>query len=150
MSDELIEAVAKLSKLVKWIHLPVQSGDDEILRRMNRGYTAKQYLELVKKIRRKIPGVILTTDIIVGFPGETEEQFQHTVQLAKKCRFDQAFIAKYSPRPGTLASKWEDDVPQAEKKRRFKILDELINKKKKDKRANPWRVAEHWQSKIST
>ncbi len=141
MSDELIEAVARLEKVVKWIHLPVQSGDNEVLKRMNRGYTREQYIELVKKIRRKIPNVLLTTDIIVGFPGETEEQFQSTVDLVKECQFDQAFIAKFSPRPNTPAAKLKDDVSLEEKKRRFEILDRLINKRE-GARQNPWQVAE--------
>ncbi len=114
--------ISKLDKVVKWIHLPVQSGDNEILKKMNRGYTRERYLELVKKIRQKIPKVILTTDIIVGFPQETEKQFQNTVDLVKKCRFDQAFIAKFSPRPNTLAADLDDNVPLKEKKRRFEIL----------------------------
>jgi len=140
MSDELIEAISKLNKVSKWIHLPLQSGDDKILKMMNRKYTAKEYVELVKKIRKKIPNVLLTTDIIVGFPQEGEEEFKNTQRIVKVCKFDQAFISCYSPRPGTLASKMKDDVPLEEKKRRLKILEELINKKRK--KENPWQVAE--------
>jgi len=146
MSEELIEAIGKLDKVVKWIHLPVQSGDNEILKKMNRGYTRERYLELVKKIRQKIPKVILTTDIIVGFPQETEKQFQNTVDLVKKCRFDQAFIAKFSPRPNTLAADLDDNVPLKEKKRRFEILDNLINKTGQGL-DNPWKVAEGGRKK---
>jgi tRNA-2-methylthio-N6-dimethylallyladenosine synthase len=129
MSDELIEAVAKLPKVIKWIHLPVQSGSNEILEKMNRKYTREHYLELVKKIRKAMPKVILTTDIIVGFPGETKAQFAETVDLVKKSRFDQAFVSKYSSRAGTVAAKMEDDVSPAEKKQRFQVLDKLINHK---------------------
>jgi len=140
MSDYLIKSVAKLDKVNKWIHLPVQAGSDEILAKMNRKYTREHYLNLVKKIRKIIPNVVLTTDIIVGFPTESKEQFAQTVDLAKKCQFDQAFIAMYSPRPGTVATKMKDDVLSGEKKRRFRILDQLINHKKANKQ-NPWTVA---------
>jgi len=128
LTDDIIEAMS-LPKIDRYLHLPVQSGDDEILRRMNRPYTAKQYLELVKKIRRRIPDIKIGTDIIVGFPGETEEQFQNTVKLCKKAGFEKAYIAMYSPRPGTTAFKFKDDVPYEEKKRRWEILEKLINKK---------------------
>jgi tRNA-2-methylthio-N6-dimethylallyladenosine synthase len=129
LDDEIIEAM-KLPKVDRYLHLPVQSGDDEVLRRMNRHYTAKQYLSLINKIRKKIPDIKIGTDIIVGFPGETKKQFKHTVDLCKKVSFAKAYIAMYSPRPGTAAYKLKDDVPHGEKKRRWKILEELINKKK--------------------
>ena len=128
MSDELIATMAKCAKLKKEIHLPVQSGDDEILRKMNRHYTTAHYKNLIKKIRQAIPGVKISTDIIVGFPGETKEQFQSSVKLAKEVKFDMGYMAKYSPRPGTTAAKLPDDIPQSEKKRRWRILDKLINK----------------------
>ncbi len=129
-SDELIEVIARNKNITRTIHLPVQSGDDEILKKMNRWYTAKEYLELVNKMKKKIKGLKLTTDIIVGFCGETEKQFQNTVKLAKKVGFVKAYIAKYSPRPLTIAAKkFKDDVPPQEKKRRWEILDRLINKK---------------------
>ncbi|MDP2873786.1 MAG: MiaB/RimO family radical SAM methylthiotransferase [bacterium] len=121
MSDELIEAL-NLPKMEKYLHLPVQAGDDEILRRMNRGYTAKQYLDLITKIRKKVPGLRIGTDVIVGFPGETEEQFKNTIELFKKAEFDVAYVAVYSPREGTAAAKMKDDVPLAEKKARYKSL----------------------------
>lgn len=127
LPDELIALITKEPKIAKEIHLPVQSGDDQILRKMNRPYTAKDYLELVKKIRTKIPKIWLSTDIIVGFPGETKKAFQNTVKLAQKARFDKAYIAQYSPRPGTNAAQLKDNVPREEKKRRWKILDEMIN-----------------------
>ncbi len=128
MSDKLIKTMAQCEKLVKELHLPIQSGDDTILRKMNRKYTTKHYLSLLKKIRKAIPGIKISTDIIVGFPGETKKQFENTVKLCKQANFSGAFVAKYSPRPGTAASKMKDDVPQEEKKRRWRILDTLINK----------------------
>ena len=98
MSDELINTVAKCEKISKEIHLPVQSGDNEILKKMNRGYTAEKYLNLIQKIKAKIPEARITTDVIVGFPGETEKQFQNTVNLFKKVGFSMAYINKYSAR----------------------------------------------------
>ncbi len=125
-SDELIDEIARNDKIIKYVHLPVQSGDNKILKKMNRNYTGEQYLALIKKIKKKIPNVDLTTDIIVGFPGETEKQFQKTVNLFKKIKFATAYIAKYSPRPGTVAYKLKDNVPLAEKKRREQTLRKLI------------------------
>lgn len=128
-SDELIETIAKNPKISRHIHLPVQSGDNEVLRRMNRWYTAAQYIALTSKLKSQISSVTISTDIIVGFPGETEEQFQHTVGLAQEVGFSKAYIAMYSDRPMTAAHKTMiDDVPHAEKKRRWQILEELINK----------------------
>jgi tRNA-2-methylthio-N6-dimethylallyladenosine synthase len=128
-SDELIDTLAKCKKFGKYLNLPVQSGDDEILKKMKRNYTVKEYKNLVKKIREKIPGIRISTDVIVGFPGETKKQFQNTVKLFREIKFDYAYIAKYSPRPGTAAFKLKDDVSSAEKKQREKILREIINKK---------------------
>ncbi len=128
-TNELIETIAGSPKIAKFIHLPVQSGDDQILKKMNRNYTAKQYKNLVKKIRKRIPDVNLSTDVIVGFPGETEKQFENTVKLFKEIKFNMAYIAKYSPRPGTPASQLKDTVPLKEKKRREKILREILNNK---------------------
>ena len=125
-SDELIDTLAKCKKFGKYFNLPVQSGDDKILKRMNRNYTVKEYKNLVKKIRKKIPEIKLSTDVIVGFPGETEKQFQNTVKLFKEIKFNWAYIAKYSPRPGTAAFKLKDNIPLEEKKRREKILRELL------------------------
>jgi len=127
MSDELIETMAECQKLIKEIHLPVQSGDNEILKKMNRHYTTAQYKNLIKKIREKIPGIKISTDIIVGFPGETKKQFQNTVKLCKEAKFDKAYIAKYSPRPGTTAAKLKDNFSPQEKKTRWQILEKLIN-----------------------
>ncbi len=129
-SDELIDVIARNKNITRTIHLPVQSGDDEVLKKMNRWYTAQEYLDLVKKMKRKIRNLRLTTDIIVGFCGETKKQFQNTVKLAKKVGFEKAYVARYSPRPLTIAAKkFKDDVSPQEKKERWKILDELINKK---------------------
>lgn len=127
-SDELIEVIAKNKKIDKNIHLAVQSGDDFILKKMNRWYTKNDYLNLVKKIKAKIPEAIISTDIIVGFPGETEKQFQNTVDLVKKADFAYAYVSKYSDRPNTAAHKaFTDNVSHQEKERRWNILNELIN-----------------------
>jgi len=126
-SDELINTLAECEKFGKYLNLPVQSGDNKILKRMNRNYTVKDYINLVKEIRKKMPEIKLSTDIIVGFPGETEKQFQNTAKLLKEIKFNWAYIAKYSPRPGTAVFKLKDDVPWTEKKRREKILREIIN-----------------------
>jgi tRNA-2-methylthio-N6-dimethylallyladenosine synthase len=124
--DELLDAVAGLSKACEHVEVPVQAGDDEVLARMRRGYTAGDYRELVGRIREHIPGVSIATDVIVGFPGETEAQFRHTYDLLAELRLDKAHIARYSPRPGTLAARsMPDDVPPEEKERRRKALDEL-------------------------
>lgn len=129
-SDKLIKAIAECKKVSREIHLPAQSGDNEILKKMNRKYTAGHYKKLVKKIRKAIPDVKISTDAIVGFPGETKKQFQNTMKLFKEIKFSKAYIGKYSPRPGTPAAKMKDDVPHEEKKRRWKILNEIANVKK--------------------
>ena len=127
-SDELIDLIAQSKKIPKKIHLPVQSGDDEILKKMNRNYTVEDYLKLINKLKKKIPNIKISTDIIVGFPGESKKAFENTVRLVKKVGFYKAYIAMYSPRPNTTAFKmFKDDIPQTEKKRRWKILDQLIN-----------------------
>jgi len=133
VSDDLIDAIAKCGKVVKEIHLPIQSGDNEILRKMNRHYTAGQYKKLIEKIRKKIPGVKISTDVIVGFPSETKKQFQNTVKVFKEIKFDKAYINKYSARAGTAAARFKDDVLLEEKKRRWKILDEIVNKQDRHK-----------------
>jgi tRNA-2-methylthio-N6-dimethylallyladenosine synthase len=127
MSDALIEAVAEVPKACEWIHLPVQSGNDEILRRMARRYTRAHYLELVRRIRARIPEVAITTDIIVGFPGETEAQFRDTLSLVEEVGYDGAYTFAYSPRPGTAAYKLADDVSRVEKQERLSRLIELQN-----------------------
>jgi len=131
-SDELIEAMAECENVTPYLNLPLQSGDNEILKKMKRGYTAEKYKELVKKIRKKIPDIVLSTDIIVGFPGETKEQFENTKKLFEEIAFDMAYIAQYSPRPGTVAAKMKDDVPRTEKKRREKVLTEILKKNAKE------------------
>ena len=126
LTDNIIKAMS-LSKIDRFLHLPVQSGDDEILKKMNRPYKAVQYIKLVKKIKRKIPGIKISTDIIVGFPGETKKAFENTVKFCQKAGFVKAYIARYSPRPGTVAFKLKDNVSPKEKKRRWRVLEELIN-----------------------
>lgn len=122
MTDEVIDALA-LPKHANFLHLPVQSGSDEVLRRMNRRYTAGEYLDIIRKVRVRRPGIAIGTDIIVGFCGETEEQFQETMGLYKEADFDISYTAMYSPRSGTAAFRaFEDDVPWEEKKRRWKTL----------------------------
>ena len=128
MSKRIIDAVASLPKVCEHIEIPVQSGDDVILKRMVRGYTVDQYRRLVAYIRERIPGVSLATDVIVGFPGETEEQFMNTYKLLEEIRFDVVHVAAFSPRPGTAASRLPDDVPQEEKERRRRIVEELQEK----------------------
>ncbi|MBX6341176.1 MAG: tRNA (N6-isopentenyl adenosine(37)-C2)-methylthiotransferase MiaB [Thermomicrobiaceae bacterium] len=125
MSDRIVRAVADLPKLCEHINLPVQAGDDEVLRRMRRTYTVDYYRERIAFIRETIPGVTIATDIIVGFPGETEEQFQHTYDLLEELKLDKVHVAMYSPRPKTLSARWEDDVPWAEKKRRHRAIEKL-------------------------
>lgn len=126
MTDELLAAVAELPKVCEHVEVPVQAGDDAILERMRRGYTASEYRELVGSIRRRLPGSSIATDIIVGFPGETKDQFQRTYRLLAELKLDVAHLARYSPRPKTVATRtMEDDVPQKEKMRRFRALEEL-------------------------
>lgn len=122
MNDKVIDVIKDSKKVCEHFHLPIQSGSDEILRRMNRGYTTKYYLDLVKKIRTSIPGSSLTTDIIVGFPGETEELFQETLELIKSVRFDAAYTFLYSKRSGTPAATMPDQVELAEKKARLQKI----------------------------
>lgn len=126
MTDELLDAVAELPKVCEHIEVPVQAGDDEVLARMRRGYTAGDYRRLVTRIRERIPGVSIASDVIVGFPGETAAQFQRTYDLLAELRLDKVHIARYSPRPQTLASRrFPDDVPHEEKERRRRALDAL-------------------------
>lgn len=126
MSQKLIKTVASLDKVCEHISLPVQAGDDEILRAMGRGYTVQHYRDLVERIRSAIPDVALATDVIVGFPSETEEQSQRTFNLLADLKFDTVHVAAYSPRPSTLAAKkLKDDIPSSEKKRRLQKVEEL-------------------------
>ena len=154
MSNKLIKAVAGCEKVCHQVHLPIQAGDDAVLKRMNRRYTGKDYMKLVKRIRKALNNQILnpksqtnskfkiqnsklnawnpppaiTTDIIVGFPGETKRQFNNTAELMRQVKFDMAYIARYSPRPGTAAEKLADDVPPEEKKRREEELMKILRK----------------------
>jgi tRNA-2-methylthio-N6-dimethylallyladenosine synthase len=126
MTDELLDAVAELPKVMPHVEVPVQSGDDEVLANMRRGYTANQYRVLVEHIRDRIPQVAIATDVIVGFPGESEAQFHNTYNLLQELKLDVAHLARYSPRPGTIsATRMQDDVPDAEKWRRFRALEDL-------------------------
>lgn len=126
MSDRLIKTVAECQKVLKEIHLPAQSGDNEILKKMNRKYTAEHYKKIIKKILKLMPDAKISTDIIVGFPGETKKQFNNTVKLFKEVKFTQAYISRYSPRPGTAAYKLADNISAEEKKRRWSVLNDLI------------------------
>jgi 2-methylthioadenine synthetase len=121
----LFKAVGGLERVKKWLHLPFQSGSDRVLKAMNRGYNSKYYLELAREYRRIVPGGELSTDVIVGFPGETEEDFQSTCRILEEVRFNKAYIFKYSPRPHSRAAEMEDDVPRREKERRHKLALDL-------------------------
>ncbi|MDD5433412.1 MAG: MiaB/RimO family radical SAM methylthiotransferase [Candidatus Pacebacteria bacterium] len=126
-NDELIKEIAKNPKLEKYLHLPLQSGDNAILKTMKRPYTASQYIKLIAKIKKQIPGVKIVTDIIVGFPGETKKAFQNTVNVFNKVGFYQAYISKYSPRPGTAAFFLKDTVPTEEKSQREQRLIKILH-----------------------
>jgi len=124
--EDLMDAVAELPKVMPHLEVPIQAGDDEVLANMKRGYTNKEYRRLVEKIRQRIPGCSIATDIIVGFPGESETQFMKTHELLADLKLDVAHLARYSPRPGTVADRrMADDVPAEEKMRRFRLLEEL-------------------------
>lgn len=133
-SDELIKNMAKCKKMTPYLNLPVQSGNNEVLKRMNRPYNIEKYKSLVKKIRNAFKKyrsglekeVAISTDIIVGFPGETKKQFENTAKLFKQMKFDMAYIAKYSPRPGTPAAKMQNNVSPKEKERRWKFLNKIL------------------------
>jgi len=126
-TDEMIDAIASRDNIMPYIHLPLQSGSSRILKLMGRRYTKEEYLELFKKIRNKVKGCSITTDIIVGFPNETEEDFNETLEVVKECEFDSAFTFIYSPREGTPAAKMEDKVTLEEKEQRLYKLNELVN-----------------------
>jgi len=128
LSNELIKVMANSKKCCEYLHLPVQSGDDQILQAMNRRYTVVHYKNLIKKIRRVIPGIAISTDIIVGFPGETTKQFNNTAKLMKEINFDMAYLAEYSSRPGTVAEKLKDNIPLKEKRQRRNLLNEILKK----------------------
>ena len=127
-TDKMIEVISKCDNIMPYIHLPIQSGSDRILKLMGRKYTISEYLEIVRKLREKIPNVSITTDIIVGFPGETEEDFQKTLDIVNQVKYDLAYTFIYSPREATPAAKMKDDTSMDEKKERLARLNELINK----------------------
>lgn len=133
MTDEVIDAL-NLPKQVNYLHLPVQSGSSEVLKRMNRKHTCETFLDVIDKVRVRRPGIALGTDIIVGFPGETTEQFEETISLYRECDFDISYTAQYSPRSGTLGVKlYTDDVPKEEKRRRWDVLQALMEETAKRK-----------------
>ena len=124
-NDRLIEAIASLPSACEHVNLPVQAGDDEVLKRMRRTYTNDLYRERIEKIRATIPGVTLSTDIIVGFPGETDEHFERTLDLVRDIAFDKIHVAMYSPRPGTLSARWDDEIPHEVKHARHQAIEEI-------------------------
>jgi tRNA-2-methylthio-N6-dimethylallyladenosine synthase len=128
VSPALIAAIREVPSVCEWIHLPVQAGDNEVLERMHRGYTREQYLSLVREIRAGVPGIAITTDVMVGFPGETDDQFEHTMDLFREVRFDGAYMFIYSRRPGTKAADWPDQVPDEVKSERLQRLVDLQNR----------------------
>jgi tRNA-2-methylthio-N6-dimethylallyladenosine synthase len=127
MSDKLIAVMKRNQKICRQIHLPVQAGDDKILAAMNRKYTAKHYLSLVKKIRKALPEIGISSDIIVGFPGETKKQFANTEKLMRQVKYDMVYLARFSSRPGTAAAKMKDNVTPAEKQRREEALNKILS-----------------------
>lgn len=135
LSDKLIRAFADCDKLCKNIHLPVQSGSSRILKEMNRRYDKEKYLQLVEKLRETVPGITMSTDIIVGFPGETEEDFEETLDLVRKVRYDSAFTFLYSVRKGTPAETYENQIPEDVKHQRFNRLVDLVNQISAEKNA---------------
>ena len=126
-TDEMISVIKENKNIMPYIHLPLQSGSDRILKLMGRRYTKEEYLTLFKKIKQAIPYSSITTDIIVGFPGETEEDFNQTIAVVKECEYDSAFTFIFSPRIGTPAAKMQDNVSKEEKEKRLQILNEIVN-----------------------
>jgi len=125
-SEELITVMASLNKVTPYLNLPIQSGDDKVLKSMNRHYTVKQYKDKINKLRKRISNISLSTDIIVGFPGEKKKKFNNTVKLFENIKYDMAYINKYSPRSGTAAFKLKDNISWPEKKRREKVLTDVL------------------------
>jgi tRNA-2-methylthio-N6-dimethylallyladenosine synthase len=128
MGDDVIEVISKYDCLAKQIHLPVQSGDNGMLVRMNRKHSIEKYRSIVESIKKHIPQATLFTDIIVGFTGETEEEFEHTRRIMEEFKYNMAYIAQYSPRPGAASSRWADDIPKEIKKERYHTLTEELMK----------------------
>ena len=137
-TEEMVEVIAKCDNIMPYIHLPIQSGDNEILRRMGRRYTYEEYKRLYNLLREKVKNCSITTDIIVGFPGESEEQFANTLKAVKELQYDSAFTFIYSPRVGTPAAKMEDNVTEEDKKKRFNELVEAVGESAKKR--NDWYV----------
>ena len=131
-NDEMIDTIAKYDNIMPYIHLPLQSGSSRILKLMGRRYTKEEYLTLFNKLKSKIKNVAITTDIIVAFPGETEEDFNETLEVVEKCKYDSAFTFIFSPRIGTPAAKMEDNLSQEEKNNRLYKLNDLVNKYAKE------------------
>jgi tRNA-2-methylthio-N6-dimethylallyladenosine synthase len=125
MSDDIIAAMSELPTVCEHMNLPVQAGDDEVLRRMRRTYTRDYWLDRIAFTREHMPSATIATDVIVGFPGESDQQFQQTYDLLERARCDKVHLAMYSPRPGTLSARWDDDVPVEEKRRRHQALERL-------------------------
>ena len=131
-SSEMIDVIAKYDNIMPYIHLPIQSGSDNILKKMNRRYSIKEYKKLFYELKEKIPGVSITTDIIVGFPNETEEDFQKTIDIYNELKYDLAYTFIYSPREGTPASTMKDNVPKEVKEERLQRLNKVVNKYAKE------------------
>ena len=125
-SPELVKTMANCKKVTEYLNLPAQSGDNKILKAMNRPYTVEAYKEIIDFVKKEIPEIVISTDIIVGFPGETEKNFRNTVKLFTEVGFEMAYISRYSPRPGTAAEKIKDNISTGEKKRREKVLTEIL------------------------
>jgi tRNA-2-methylthio-N6-dimethylallyladenosine synthase len=136
MTDKIIKQMAALPKVCEHVNIPVQHGDDGVLTRMRRGYTTGEYRKLIAKLREWWPGVALSTDVIVGFCGETDDEFQRLLDLLEEVRFDVVHVAAYSPRPGTLSNKWEDDVPLAVKKARLHAVEAVHERISREINAN--------------
>ncbi|MEE8472014.1 MAG: MiaB/RimO family radical SAM methylthiotransferase, partial [Dehalococcoidia bacterium] len=161
MDARLMEALAGLPKVCEWISLPVQAGDDGVLEAMGRGYTLREYRDMVAELRRAVPGIGISTDVIVGFPGETESQFLRTLDVVEELEFETVHVAPYSPRPGTrAASTMRDDVPWPEKKtrqKRIEVLQESIASRANDRLAGrtlevlvEGRNRDRWQGRSRT
>ena len=134
MTDKILHAVADLPKVMPHIEVPIQAGNNKVLKEMKREYTREQYFELIERIRTIVPEAAINCDIIVGFPNETEEEFQDTYDLLEELRIDKIHLARYSPRPGTVSDrKYEDDVPDEEKRRRFQLIEDQHRRINHDK-----------------
>ena len=127
-TDKMVDVIAKYDNIMPYVHLPIQSGSDEILKKMNRKYTIEEYKKLFDQIKKKIKNVSVTTDIIVGFPNETDENFQKTLDIVNYCKFDGAYTFIFSPREGTAAARMEDKIPMQVKEERLQTLNEIVNK----------------------